>query len=274
MPMNTLPSLSRRLTAEAVGTAFLLVAVVGSGIMAARLAGDSEGLALLANALATGGALVTLILTFGPVSGAHFNPAVTLAVASQGGLPWREAPLYGVAQILGAFAGVAAAHLMFGEALFTASTHVRAGAAQAFSEGIATFGLLSVIWGVSRSRAAMVPFAVAAYIVGAYWFTSSTSFANPAVTLARAATDTFTGIRPADVPAFLLAQLVGAACATALFRWLAPTASTQAPTKRSHTEPRPLPPTHGAQRELTSTLYGSLPPREAAPPVATRDGRP
>jgi glycerol uptake facilitator-like aquaporin len=274
MPMDTLPSLSRRLTAEAVGTAFLLIAVVGSGIMASRLAGDSEGLVLLANALATGAALVTLILTFGPISGAHFNPAVTLAVASQGCLPWRQAPLYVVAQILGAFAGVAAAHLMFGEALFTASTHVRAGTAQAFSEGIATFGLLSVILGVSRSQAAMIPFAVAAYIMGAYWFTSSTSFANPAVTLARAATDTFTGIRPVDVPAFLLAQLVGAACATALFRWLAPPVSTKASTRRSDTEPRFPPPDQGAQRELAGPLYGSLPQREAGPPVATRDGRP
>ena len=269
MPATPVPSLSRRLTAELVGTAFLLVAVVGSGIMAARLSGGSEGLALLANALATGGALVTLILTFGPVSGAHFNPAVTLSVASQGGLPWREAPLYVVVQILGAFAGVAAAHLMFGEALFTASTHVRAGAAQAFSEGIATFGLLCVIWGVSRSRAAMVPFAVAAYIMGAYWFTSSTSFANPAVTLARAATDTFAGIRPADVPAFFLAQLVGAACATVLFRWLTPTEATSTSAKPSFTEPKPLPPAHSPQREAAGALYSPLPLREA-----TQDGHP
>jgi glycerol uptake facilitator-like aquaporin len=217
-----MPSLSRRLTAEAVGTALLLAAVVGSGIMAERLSGGSVALALLANAVATGGALVALILTFGPISGAHFNPAVTLADTSQGGLSWRDAMLYLPAQFIGAFAGVAAAHLMFGEPLFTASTHVRAGAAQAFSEGVATFGLLCVIWGVSRSRATVVPFAVAAYIVGAYWFTASTSFANPAVTLARAATNTFAGIRPADVPTFLLAQLVGAACATALFRWLSP----------------------------------------------------
>jgi glycerol uptake facilitator-like aquaporin len=229
MPVSPPPSLLRRVTAEAVGTAFLLAAVVGSGIMAERLSGGSVGLALLANALATGGALVALILTFGPISGAHFNPAVTLADASQGGLPWREAPLYVLAQVLGAFAGVAVAHLMFGEPLFSASTHVREGASQALSEGIATFGLLSVIWGVSRSRATVVPFAVAAYIVGAYWFTASTSFANPAVTLARAATHTFAGIRPADVPIFLLAQLVGAACATALFRWLSPAVPAVAP---------------------------------------------
>jgi glycerol uptake facilitator-like aquaporin len=222
MPVSAQPSLSRRLTSEAMGTALLLAAVVGSGIMAERLSGGNVGLALLANALATGGALVALILTFGPISGAHFNPAVTLADASQGGLAWREAPLYIAAQVLGAFAGVAAAHLMFGEPLFAASTHVRAGASQVFSEGIATFGLVSVIWGVSRSRATVVPFAVAAYIVGAYWFTASTSFANPAVTLARAATHTFAGIRPVDVPAFIIAQLVGAAVATGLFRWLSP----------------------------------------------------
>jgi glycerol uptake facilitator-like aquaporin len=229
MPVSAQPSLPRRLTSEAIGTALLLAAVVGSGIMAERLSGGNVGLALLANALATGGALVALILTFGPISGAHFNPAVTLADASQGGLAWREVPLYVAAQVLGAFAGVAAAHLMFGEPVFAASTHVRAGAAQAFSEGIATFGLLSVIWGVSRSRATVVPFAVAAYIVGAYWFTASTSFANPAVTLARAATNTFAGIRPSDVPAFLLAQLVGAAVATGLFRWLSPALPAVAP---------------------------------------------
>lgn len=228
MPVATPPVFLRRLTAEAVGTAFLLAAIVGSGIMAERLAGGSVGLALLANTLATGGALVALILAFGPISGAHFNPAVTLADASQGGLPWREVPGYLAAQVLGAFSGVAMAHLMFGEALFTASTHVRAGGAQAFSEGVATFGLLATIWGVSRSRATVVPFAVAAYIVGAYWFTASTSFANPAVTMARAATNTFAGIRPADVPVFILAQLLGAAAATALFRWLSPTVPARA----------------------------------------------
>ncbi len=229
MPMNVPPSLVRRAVAEAVGTALLLAAVVGSGIMGERLSGGSVGLALLANTLATGAALVALILTFGPISGAHFNPAVTLADASQRGLPWREVPVYLVAQVAGAFAGVAAAHLMFGEPLFAASTHAREGAAQAFSEAVATFGLLATIWGVSRSRATVVPFAVAAYIVGAYWFTASTSFANPAVTLARAATNTFAGIRPADVPAFILAQLVGAAAATALFRWLVPSLPQAAP---------------------------------------------
>ena len=210
----------RRVVAEGVGTAFLLAAVVGSGIMGERLAGGNAAIALLANTLATGAMLVALILTFGPISGAHFNPAVTLADASQGGLPWRQVPLYIAAQITGAFAGVAAAHLMFSEPVFFASQHVRAGGPQLFSEFIATFGLLSVIWGCARTRSSVVPFAVGAYITGAYWFTSSTSFANPAVTLARAASDTFAGIRPVDVPGFILAQLAGAIAATLLFRWL------------------------------------------------------
>jgi glycerol uptake facilitator-like aquaporin len=164
-----------------------------------------------------------LILTFGPISGAHLNPAVALADASQGGLAWREVPLYIAAQIVGAFAGVAAAHHMFGEPLFSASRHIRAGNAQLFSEFIATFGLLSVIWGCARSRCSAVPFAVGAHITGAYWFTSSTSFANPAVTLARAASNTFAGIRPSDAPGFIVAQLAGAIAATLLFRWLVPT---------------------------------------------------
>lgn len=215
-------SLGRRLVAEAVGTAFLLAAVVGSGIMGERLAGGNVAVALLANTLATGAALVALILTFGPISGAHFNPAVTLADASQHGLPWVEVPRYIAAQLLGAFAGVAAAHQMFELPLFFASRHVRAGPAQMFSEFVATFGLLAVIWGCARTRAAAVPFVVAAYITAAYWFTASTSFANPAVTVARAASDTFAGIRPADAPGFIVAQLLGAAAATALFRWLVP----------------------------------------------------
>lgn len=213
---------SRRLAAEALGTSLLLAAVVGSGIMAERLSGGNVALALLANTLATGAALIALILSLGPISGAHFNPAVTLASAWQRDLPWREVPGYVVMQALGAFAGVAAAHLMFGEPLFSASTKVRAGAPQLFSEFVATFGLLAVILGCSRRRAESVPYAVAAYIVAAYWFTASTSFANPAVTLARAATDSFAGIRPADAPGFVLAQLLGAFCAAALFRWLAP----------------------------------------------------
>ncbi len=222
-------SYSRRLVAEALGTSLLLATVVGSGIMAERLAGGNVALALLANTLATGAALVALILTFGPISGAHFNPAVTLADAWQRGLPWGEVPGYVLAQISGAFAGVAAAHLMFGEPIFSASTKVRAGAPQLFSEFVATFGLLAVIWGCSRRRAESVPLAVASYIVAAYWFTASTSFANPAVTLARAATESFAGIRPWDAPGFILAQLLGAMAATALFRWLVPALPQHAP---------------------------------------------
>lgn len=213
---------ARRITAEAVGTGLLLAAVVGSGIMGERLAGGNVAIALLANTLATGAMLVALILTFGPISGAHFNPAVTLADASQAGLRWRDVPGYVVAQISGAFLGVAAAHAMFSEPVFSASRHVRAGGAQLFSEFVATFGLLAVIWGCSRLRLPATPFAVGSYITGAYRFTSSTSFANPAVTLARSASDTFAGIRPEDVPGFILAQLAGAAAATLLFRWLAP----------------------------------------------------
>jgi glycerol uptake facilitator-like aquaporin len=215
---------ARRAVAEVLGTAFLLAAVVGSGIMGERLACGNVAIALLANTIATGAALLTLILTLGPISGAHLNPAVTLADASQGGLAWREVPVYIGAQMAGAFAGIAAAHLMFGEPLFFASRRVRSGGAQLFSEFVATFGLLAVIWGCTRLRPSAVPFAVAAYITSAYWFTASTSFANPAVTLARAASDTFAGIRPADVPGFVLAQLAGAAAATVLFRWLVPPA--------------------------------------------------
>lgn len=221
--------LHARMTAEFVGTAFLLAAVVGSGIMGERLAGGNVAIALLANTIATGAALVALILTFGSVSGAHFNPAVTLADASQRGIPWREVPGYLIAQIAGAYVGVACAHLMFGLPLFSASQHAHSGASQLFSEFVATFGLLSVIWGCSRLRSSVVPFAVGAYITAAYWFTASTSFANPAVSLARAATDTFSGIRPIDVPGFIAAQLVGAAGATALFRWLVPALPAVAP---------------------------------------------
>lgn len=216
-------SLARRLTAEAVGTCFLLAAVIGSGIMGERLAGGNAAIALLANTIATGAALVALILTFGPISGAHFNPAVTLADASQGGVRWRDVPFYITAQVLGALSGTAVAHLMFGLPLFFASRHVRAGFAQLFSEFVATFGLLAVIWGCVRRRSSAVPFAVAAYIMAAYWFTSSTSFANPAVTLARSVSDTFAGIRPLDAPGFIVAQLAGAMAATLLFKWLVPT---------------------------------------------------
>ena len=222
-------SLRARVTAEFVGTAFLLAAVVGSGIMGERLAGGNVAIALLANTMATGAALVAIILTFGPVSGAHLNPAVTLADASQRGIPWRETPGYIAAQVLGALVGVVCAHLMFGLPLFSASHHARSGMAQIFSEFVATFGLLSVIWGCSRSRPSAVPFAVGAYITAAYWFTASTSFANPAVALARALTDTFSGIRPGDVPGFIAAQLAGAAAATAMFRWLVPELPAVAP---------------------------------------------
>jgi glycerol uptake facilitator-like aquaporin len=214
--------LRRRAVGEGLGTALLLATVVGSGIMGEKLAGGNVAIALLANTFATGAGLVALILTFGPVSGAHFNPAVTLADATQGGLPWREVPVYIVAQVFGAFGGVAIAHVMFDKPVFFASTHERSGIAQMASEFVATFGLMAVILGCARRRASAVPFAVGAYITAAYWFTSSTSFANPAVTLARAASDTFAGIRPVDVPGFVVAQLLGAAAATATFRWLVP----------------------------------------------------
>ena len=210
---------SRRLVAEGLGSALLLAVVIGSGIMGERLAGGNVAIALLANTLATGAGLVALILTLGPISGAHFNPAVSLAAAMNGELAWREVPGYVACQILGAFLGVAAAHLMFGEALFSASTHVRSGGSQWWSEFVATFGLLAVIAGCTRTRPAITAFAVAAFITSAYWFTASTSFANPAVTLARAASNTFAGIRPQDVMGFVLAQLAGAVVATGLFRW-------------------------------------------------------
>lgn len=215
-------TLTRRIVAEGVGTALLLAAVVGSGIMGERLAGGNIAIALLANTLATGTALVALILTFGSISGGHFNPVVTLADASQGGMRWGDVPAYVIAQLLGAIAGVFAAHAMFDEPILMLSTHERSGGAQMFSEFIATFGLVSVIWGCGRRRPDAVPFAVAAYIVAAYWFTASTSFANPAVTVARAFTDTFAGIRAADVPGFIAAQCAGGAAATMLFRWLVP----------------------------------------------------
>jgi glycerol uptake facilitator-like aquaporin len=213
-------TLARRAVAEALGTALLLATVVGSGIMAERLAGGNVAIALLANALATGGGLVALLLCFGPISGAHFNPVVTVAMASQGGLQWSNVPVYLAAQLAGAVAGVALAHAMFGAPLFSASTHVRAGGPQLLSEAVATFGLLAVIWSCARHRPDWVPAAVASYIVAAYWFTASTSFANPAVTVARALTDSFAGIRFEDVPGFVAAQLIGAAAATGLFRWL------------------------------------------------------
>jgi glycerol uptake facilitator-like aquaporin len=212
--------LRSRAVSEFLGTAFLLAAVVGSGIMGERLSGGNVAMALLANTLSTGAILMVLILTLGPISGAHFNPAVTLAMSVTGDLPWRDAAAYFAAQISGAFAGVAAAHLMFGLPLFFASIHPRNGAAQLWSEVVATFGLVLVIWCCARFRPSATAYAVGAYITSAYWFTASTSFANPAVTLARSASDTFAGIRPADAPAFVVAQLAAALAATALFRWL------------------------------------------------------
>lgn len=215
-------TLLKRSVAEALGTAFLLAGVVGSGIMAERLSGGNHAIALLANTLATGGVLMCLIAALGPISGAHFNPAVSIADALGGGMPWREVPSYIGAQLIGALAGVASANVMFGLPLFFASHHVRSGPPQWFGEFVATFGLLAVILGCARFRSALTPFAVASYIVAAYWFTSSTSFANPAVTIARSLSDTFAGIRPQDAPAFVVAQLLGATCATLAFGWLVP----------------------------------------------------
>lgn len=219
--------LKRRLAAEGLGTAFLLATVVGSGIMAERLAGGNVAIALLANTLATGAGLLAFILMFGAISGAHFNPVVTLSQAWQKNLPANEVLPYIGAQLAGAFAGVIAAHLMFDLPLLFASEHVRSGPSQWWSEFVATFGLLGVIIGCSRNRPQATPFAVAAYITAAYWFTASTSFANPAVTLARAASNTFAGIRPGDAPGFILAQLAGAAAATVVFGWLYPATPAQ-----------------------------------------------
>ena len=212
-------SLARRVAAEFLGTAFLVAAVVGSGIMAERLANGNVALALLANTIATGAALVALLPTFGPISGAHLNPVVTLADALERGLPWKETPHYLLAQFSGGIVGANAAHLMFGLASLSLSQHARSGTAQVFSEFVATFGLMCVIWGCSRRRPDAVALAVGAYITAAYWFTASTSFANPAVTIGRALSDTFAGIRPQDVPGFILAQIGGGFAATLLFRW-------------------------------------------------------
>lgn len=227
-------SFSRRIVCEAVGTAILLAAVVGSGIMAERLAGGNVAIALLANTLATGGALFAIIATFGPYSGAHFNPVVTLADAWQGGMAWSGVPGYIAAQIGGALGGTAIANVMFGDPVFFASHHARAGVGQGLGEFVATFGLLATIWGCSRRAPQLVAFAVPAYIVGAYWFTASTSFANPAVTIARSLSDTFAGIRPADAPLFIVAQLAGGLAATALFHWIDPV-------RKSATDPITVP---------------------------------
>jgi glycerol uptake facilitator-like aquaporin len=215
-------SLARRVVAEFIGTGFLVAAVIGSGIMGERLANGSVALALLANTIATGAALVALIAAFGGISGAHFNPVVSLMDAIESGLPWSETPYYVIAQLLGGITGAIVAHLMFGLPLISPSRHPRSGLSQVFSEFIATFGLICVIWGCSRLRSNAVPFAVGAYVTAAYWFTASTSFANPAVTIARCLSDTFAGIRPADVPWFVTAQFLGGIVATLLFRWLVP----------------------------------------------------
>jgi glycerol uptake facilitator-like aquaporin len=215
-------SLARRIVAEFTGTAFLVAAVIGSGVMGDRLANGNIGIALLANTIATGAALVALIFAFGEISGAHFNPVVSLMDAFERGLPWKETPHYVIGQVLGGITGAIAAHLMFGLPPVSLSRHARSGPAQIFSEFVATFGLISVIWGCSRCRSDAVPFAVAAYITAAYWFTASTSFANPAVTIARCLSDTFAGIRPMDVPWFIVAQCLGGIAATLLFRWLVP----------------------------------------------------
>ena len=220
--------LLRKIVSEFLGTGFLVAAVVGSGIMGERLAAGNVAIALLANTIATGAALFALILTFGPISGGHFNPAVTLVDAMERGVSWAVAACYIPAQCAGAICGAIAAHLMFGLPAISVSTHARSGSAQAFSEFVATFGLICVIWGCARQRSDMVAFAVAAYITAAYWFTSSTSFANPAVTIARSLSDTFAGIRPVDVPAFVAAQFAGAIAATFLFRWLVPNMNTRA----------------------------------------------
>ncbi len=214
--------LKKRVVAEALGTFFLLAAVVGSGIMAESLANGNSAVALLANTAATGGALLALIIAFGSLSGAHFNPVVTFAFACRGKLPWSETPLYFLAQFVGAIGGVMAANTMFGLPVVFLSHHTRAGLPQLFSEFIATLGFLAVILGASRLHVGAIALAVGGYISAGYWFTASTSFANPAVTLARAFSDTFAGIRPADVPGFMVAQCAAAVVATFIFLWLVP----------------------------------------------------
>jgi glycerol uptake facilitator-like aquaporin len=217
-PRGLARPLVRAAAIELVATGFLLIAIVGSGIMAERLCGGNNGLALLANAVATGAALVALILAFGPQSGAHMNPVVTLAAVLADGFAWRLAVAYVLAQLAGAAIGVAIAHLMFEVPIWQLSNHARSGAGQLVAEIVATFGLLTVIWGCRAHRPPVTAFAVAAYITGAYWFTASTSFANPAVTIARALTDSFAGIRPDDVPGFVLAQFTALALALPLLR--------------------------------------------------------
>lgn len=212
--------LKRRLFAEGLGTALLVAAVVGSGIMGEQLAGGNAAIALLGNTLATGAVLVVLILVFGPISGAHFNPVVSLSFALQGKLKWTEFPAYVALQIAGGIAGTVLAHVMFSLPLIQTATHVRTGIGVWTGEIVASFGLLATILGCLRTRPDAVPYAVGLFITAGYWFTSSTSFANPAVTIARALTDTFSGIRSTDVPGFIAAQIVGALLATFTFRWL------------------------------------------------------
>ena len=215
-----MPTLARRLFAEWLGTAFLLAAVVGSGIMAQKLAGGNIALALLCNTIPTGAILAVLILIFGPISGAHFNPAVSLAFSIRDELPWATAAAYVAAQVIGAVVGVWAAHLMFELPLWQLSLTQRAGTGQWLAEAVATFGLLLTIFGCAEGTPSAIPYAVGLYITSAYWFTASTSFANPAVTIARSLSDTFAGIAPAGVLAFIVAQLAGAVVAVAVARWL------------------------------------------------------
>jgi glycerol uptake facilitator-like aquaporin len=214
-------SYTRRLAGEALGTLFLLATVVGSGIMAERLAGGNVAIALLANTIATGAILVVLILIFGPISGAHFNPAVTLTFVLRREMTWRTGGMYILVQIVAGIVGVWIAHAMFGEPIFMLSTKARFGFGQWLAEAVATFGLVATILGCLRHRAEAIPYAVGLYITAAYWFTASTSFANPAVTIARSLSDTFAGISPMHMPAFILAQLVGACIATLVFQWMA-----------------------------------------------------
>jgi glycerol uptake facilitator-like aquaporin len=233
-------TLGRRLVSEAIGTALLLAIVVGSGVMGERLAGGNLAVALLANTLATGTGLLALILTFGGWS-AHFNPVVSLVAASRGDLPWREVPPYIAVQVVGAIAGVVLAHAMFDLPLLQTSQHVRVGTGQFVSEVVATFGLLAVIMGTLRNRPAAVPYAVAAWVTAGYWFTASTCFANPAVAIARCLTNTFSGIRPADVPGFIAAEIIGTLAAALLFRWLLAPAGEPAPIAPAPTANPPLP---------------------------------
>jgi glycerol uptake facilitator-like aquaporin len=215
----------RRAAVDGIGTAFLLATIVGSGVMGERLAGGNLAVALLANSIATGAGLIGIILAFGSLSGAHLNPVVTITEAWSGRFPWADVPSYVVAQVIGAFAGVAAAHGMFGAPVFSVATRARSGFGPVLGEFVATLGLVLVVRGASRSGILAVAVAVGCYIAAAYWFTSSTSFANPAVTLARAVSDTFVGVRASDVPGFLIGQAAGAAAAIGLQRWVASSAA-------------------------------------------------